>query len=205
MGNGVPGTSGYAEDAARLIERYEALSFETVHEAILHLFPQPPALVLDVGAGTGRDAAFLAGRGHHVVAVEPADALRNWARQAHGDRDIEWLDDALPTLDRLRDRRNHFDLILMTAVWMHLDAEERQCAMPVLARLLRPNGLLAMSLRHGSVPANRVMHDVSAGETIDLAAGAGLVLDHHTLSRSAGAGNRSAGVTWTHLAFRRPT
>ncbi|WP_429088889.1 hypothetical protein [Aeromonas allosaccharophila] len=36
-----------------------------------------PRRLLDVGAGSGRDAAFLAGlhQGHSVVAVEPSQAL----------------------------------------------------------------------------------------------------------------------------------
>ena len=45
------------------------------------LIPATPSRVLDVGAGTGRDAAALAALGHSVVAVEPTPELR-----AHGQR-----------------------------------------------------------------------------------------------------------------------
>jgi protein-L-isoaspartate O-methyltransferase len=38
--------------------------------------PAPPARVLDVGAGSGRDAAWLTSLGLEVVAVEPSVALR---------------------------------------------------------------------------------------------------------------------------------
>ena len=57
------GTEGYREEAATLVPRYEALVFEDVHREVIHLFPAPPAHVLDVGAGTGRDAAALARAG----------------------------------------------------------------------------------------------------------------------------------------------
>jgi hypothetical protein len=40
------------------------------------MLPVTLALVLDMGAGTGWDAIWLAGLGHDVVAVEPAAARR---------------------------------------------------------------------------------------------------------------------------------
>ena len=54
--------------------RYESVAAETVHGGLVDLLPIAPALVLDVGAGTGRDAAWLASRGLEVVAVEPSPA-----------------------------------------------------------------------------------------------------------------------------------
>src|SRR3954453_11536769 len=42
-----------------LVPRYEGLRFEDVQREVIHLFPAPPAQVLDVGAGTGRDAEAL--------------------------------------------------------------------------------------------------------------------------------------------------
>ena len=67
----IPGTQGYAEQAPHLIEQYESLAFADKHRAVLHLLPDKTSQVLDVGAGTGADAAWLAARGHRVIAVEP--------------------------------------------------------------------------------------------------------------------------------------
>src|SRR5271166_5499625 len=69
--NRVSGTEGYAEEAEALIEQYEKLSFADVHRQVLHLIPTAPGRVLDIGSGTGRDAAAFATMGHEVVAVEP--------------------------------------------------------------------------------------------------------------------------------------
>ena len=203
MSDGVRGTAGYAQNAAELAARYDALSFEAVHGAVLHLVPGPPARVLDVGAGSGRDAAYLARRGLDVVAVEPVDALRSWARRHHRDVTIEWVDDALPELRSLAHRREHFDLIMMTAVWMHLDGVERPRAMQVVASLLSRGGALVISLRHGPPPGDRVMHDVSASETIGLATSVGLALELELATPSTGDANKLAGVSWTRLAFRK--
>jgi SAM-dependent methyltransferase len=107
----VSGTEGYAEEAERLIEPYESLPFADVHGPVLHLLPQAPSSVLDIGAGTGRDAAAFAAMGHRVVAVEPTDELRMRGMVLHPSSSIEWLDDALPELNLLRKRSQTFDLV----------------------------------------------------------------------------------------------
>lgn len=170
----MPGTQGYAENAKALATQYESITFADVHRDVLHLFPSRPARILDIGAGSGRDAAALAAQGHSVIAVEPTDALRNEGRQLHAGKAIEWIDDQLPNLSKITSRGGRFDLILLTAVWMHLDEEERRRAMASLADLLEPKGRLSLSLRHGPIPAGRRMFDVSGDETVSLAAEFGL-------------------------------
>ena len=96
-------------------------------------------------------------------------------------------------------RRNRYDLILLTAVWMHLDAQERSTAMQALAELLADGGQIVMSLRHGPVPEGRRMFDVSAEETITLAAAQGLNVCHHS-EREDMLDRRD--VRWSFLGFR---
>jgi len=199
----VSGTEGYASEADDLFARYESLAPQDVHRAVLHLLPNAPARLLDIGAGTGRDAAWFAAQGHQVVAVEPTDALRLRAMTLHPSPDITWIDDALPELAVLRSRDGCFDLIMMTAVLMHLDAAERARTLHNVASLLAPKGMLIMRLRHGPVPSGRRMFDVVAKEVIALAALSGLraVFEHH--GGSLGMQNVSTGVTWTTLALIR--
>ncbi len=199
----VPGTEGYADQAASLVGPYEALAFEEVHREELHLLPDSAARILDVGAGTGHDAAWLAARGHEVLAVELVAAFRAAAARLHPSPAIEWLEDALPDLERVHARGQAFDAILLTAVWMHLDEPQRRAGMGRLAALLAPAGVLVMSLRHGPVPAGRRMFEVSGEETIALARTRGLEPVLHARTASVQAANRAAGVTWTKLAFRR--
>jgi len=168
-------TAGYGATAAELIPQYESLGFGDVHGALLHLYPQAPSDVLDIGAGTGRDAAALARLGHRVTAVEPTAELRAYGEQAHGGLGISWLDDGLPGLPSLLARGQRFDLVLLTAVWMHLDAQERRLGMAALARLVKPQGRIAFSLRHGPVPAGRRMFDVSGAMLADEARPHGLL------------------------------
>jgi SAM-dependent methyltransferase len=197
----VSGTEGYAEAAEALVRQYEGLSFEAVHRQVLHLIPAKPARVLDIGSGTGRDAAALAAMGHQVVAVEPTVALRDRAMALHPSPRIEWLDDSLPLLARLTQRGGDFDLVMLTAVWMHLDEAQRRQAMPRVARLIGRGGVMILSLRHGPVPPGRRMFEVSAEETTRLAEAEGLRLTLR-LDDQASAISRTE-VRWTKLAFSR--
>ena len=172
------GMNGYGENAEALTEQYESVAFADVHRDVLHLFPSRPSRILDIGAGTGRDAAALSVLGHEVTAVEPTAELRSAGMRIHAGTPIRWIDDGLPELTVVRSQGGRYDVVLLTAVWMHLDEGQRGAAMPHIAALLNPNGRVIMSLRHGPVPAGRTMYDVSAAETIDLAASAGLRCIH---------------------------
>ncbi|MFI9247986.1 class I SAM-dependent methyltransferase [Streptomyces sp. NPDC053086] len=149
-------TAGYGEAAEALAEQYESVTFNEVHREVLHLFPSRPSSVLDVGAGSGRDAAALAARGHRVVAAEPTAELRALGQRLHAGQGIEWVDDALPELPELTRTR--------TPLRSHpadrsLDAPRRTTAHlghgPVPARCgpaARPAGAsrrLQQRLRHG--------------------------------------------------------
>jgi SAM-dependent methyltransferase len=199
----VSGTEGYAEEAGDLFRRYESISAAETHKAAMHLIPTAASRILDVGAGTGRDAAWLASMGHRVVAVEPTDAMRLPAMNLHPSPLIEWLDDSLPELALLRRRGKPFDLILLSAVWMHFDRAQRREAMATLAALLRTGGTLVMRIRHGEVPPGRRMFEIPDQETIELAALSGLHPVLNVRTESVQAANRDAGVSWTHLAFTR--
>ncbi len=204
------GTKGYGETADVLVRQYESRSFADVHRGLLPLLPAAPARALDIGAGTGRDAAALAALGHTVLAVEPTPEMRAHGQRLHPSRSIEWLDDSLPELARVRarvregglERGGRFDLVMMTAVWMHLDEAERTRAMECVADLVAPGGLMTLSLRHGPVPAGRHMFDVGPAETRALAAHHGLATVYEKERPSV---FNADGVWWDVLAFRAPT
>jgi 2-polyprenyl-3-methyl-5-hydroxy-6-metoxy-1,4-benzoquinol methylase len=197
----VSGTEGYAEAAEALLN--QRLSFADVHRPVLHLMPNAPCRVLDVGSGAGTDAASFAEMGHSVVAVEPTDELRIPAMARYPSSSIEWLNDSLPDLAFLQARGGTFDLVMLSAVWMHLDAAQRRWSTPRVASLIAAGGMMIMSLRHGPVPQGRRMFEVSADETIQLAQAEGLDAVLNTRTDSVQEVNRRAGVTWTRLAFMK--
>jgi 2-polyprenyl-3-methyl-5-hydroxy-6-metoxy-1,4-benzoquinol methylase len=195
------GNEGYTEEAAALGRQYESVRFVDVHAPMLHLFPTVHGDILDIGAGTGRDAAALAGMGHRVVAVEPTAAFREQAAILHPSPRIEWVNDSLPRLARITARGERFDVVMLTAVWIHLDARQRREVMPRLASLLRPGGALLLTLRHGPAPpGRRRVFETSADETIALAHAQGLGLAVKVEHQADFYGRPE--VTWTSVAFR---
>jgi hypothetical protein len=96
-------------------------------------------------------------------------------------------------------RGEEFDVVILTAVWMHLDALQRRQAMPNVLALARNGGVVIISLRHGPVPPGPHMFEVSAEEPIALAQPLGL---RCTLNQDAEPSLRQPGVGWTRLAFQ---
>jgi len=190
--------SAYDEQAAALARLYESLTFEQVHGVLLDLLPPPPARVLDVGAGTGRDAAWFEARGYRVVACEPSAGMRREARARRPGAEARWVDDALPELASLAGEA--FDFILLGGVWMHVAPEDRPRALDALAALLAPGGRLALSLRHGPDPGGRGFHPVSGDEVAALAEARGLRVLRR-VEEEDGLGRE--GVRWTNLVVGR--
>jgi len=167
-------TSTYDVRARELVDAYESLSFEQVLAHIIDLLPKAPARILDVGAGSGRDAAWFAYRGHEVVAVEPSMGMRREARERHLDPRIRWLDDSLPALPETHRLGLEYDFILAAAVWMHVRTDERKRAFRKLVTLLAPSGRIAISLRLGTLDSDRTMYPVSRPEVEHFARDFGL-------------------------------
>lgn len=195
----VPGTAGYAQEAPNLLERYEKRPFADVHKHIRHLFPTAPAHVLDIGAGTGRDAAGFAGLSHAVTAVEPVREMREGAMRLHPEPNIAWIDDGLPELAIVRGLGQSFDFVMMNAVLMHLDDGTRARALETVATLMAPGGVLVLSLRHGPVPEGRTMFDIPATEIRALGTPLGLSVIFENEADST----EQAGISWTRMALKK--
>lgn len=101
----------------------------------------PPGKVLDIGAGEGADAVWLAGNGWQVTALEPAAAALERARELAGqrgvDKQIEFgqttLADFLPTAGE-----ESFDLVCA----FYFPAPVSEAETQALLRLLKPGGTL---------------------------------------------------------------
>ncbi|MFS2213460.1 methyltransferase domain-containing protein [Telluria sp. Tellsp104] len=191
----------YELHATRLVTQYESLSFEDVHADLIAILPAPGSTVLDIGAGSGRDAAWLAAKGYDVVAVEPSEAMLAHAWAKHTSSRIQWLSDSLPDLAKVRRLGLSFDLILLSAVWMHIPPSDRQRALRKLATLLAPKGRIAISLRLGAPDTERAMHGVSLPELAGLAQQFGLRIVH--TSDSQDKLGRSE-VSWTNVVLGLP-
>ena len=106
--------------------------------------PLPPARALDLAAGEGRHALWLARRGWQVTAVDFSDVgVEKGRRAAEADGlAVEWV------IADLRSYRpaSAFDLVLLA--FYHPDLSERPRAFSVAAASVAPGGHLLVIGRH---------------------------------------------------------
>jgi protein-L-isoaspartate O-methyltransferase len=169
--------SHYHQNADDFAALYDSMAAQEVHRSWFDRLVQVPVgRALDVGAGSGRDVRWLASLGWQVTAVEPAAALRQRA-ESRATSSVTWVDDRLPDLARVRSGHARFELILLSAVWMHIEPDARPQALKALARLLADGGLMVITLRFGPSAAQRPMYPVSLDELRALSAPLGMSVE----------------------------
>lgn len=169
------GIKAYEGESGRLLaSRYESIAPAKIFAALIDYFPSKPAAILDIGAGSGRDAAWFARQGYTVLAAEPAETMREVGQVLHQGSQVQWLDDGLPELKEVYRVGTSFDAIFVSAVWMHVLPSIRTRAFRKLVGLLKPGGKLFISLRLGPVDQERSMFPVSSEEIVSLAQSNGM-------------------------------
>ena len=187
----------YSENSALLFSQYQSVSFEKVHDSWIQAIDLKQCkTALDIGAGSGRDALALKHKKLCVTAIEPSDDLRELGQAFTGD-DVTWLDDSLPQLVKVKGQT--FDIILISAVWMHLSPQEQSQSLQTISSLLSDNGYLIITLRHGDFSDARTAFEMDANRTIAEAKQLELSLilskhEHDKLSRDT--------VSWDALCFK---
>lgn len=192
----------YGQQASTLAASYNTLATPDIlpdFAAHIQALPDKAATcVLDIGCGSGRDAFWTAQHGVAVVAADGAADMLSEARKQNNHSLINYIEDQAPALHNIRNLGIKFDVVLMSAFLFHFDAAERQEFYNNLKPLLREKCSLFITLRHGPVPAGRIMHHVPLQELDDFAKA------HNGSSHFHGNKpdplNRS-GVSWDHLSL----
>lgn len=208
----------YNENAKELAKQYLSMSFEQVHQSWSQFLPSiienPNARILDLGAGSGRDVKYLAELAENthktdnniqIFAVEPATQLADLGAQVTNDLNVKWFNDSLPALSNITKQEVSFDLILLSAVWMHIPQSDRARSIRKLANLLKPGGKLVITLRHGQTEdelKQRKMHTVCADELKRLATDVGLFTKLETPKEEDKLGRNH--VSWQTLVLQMP-
>jgi len=190
----------YNKKADEFNQQYLQKSAEEFHSSWMLYMPEG-SQALDIGAGVGRDAKWLAENSYEVVAVEPAKELRKLGEALTENLPVFWVEDLLPELSNVFALEMRFDLILLSAVWMHVPKSDRERAFRKLANLLKPGGVMVITLRHGDSPDERVMYPVSVDELSGFAQTQGVTVK--TLSGDEDKLNRP-DVFWQTMVFSLP-
>ena len=143
----------YEQDAEDLAARYESADVAALHRRLVAAFA-PGARLLELGAGSGRDAAAMVAAGFAVTMADGSEAMLRQAVVVHPElagravfhrcpAPLPWDDGA-------------FDGGYALAMLMHLPTAQIQATLAEAARVLRPGGRLFFS-----VPFSR--DDIVAG------------------------------------------
>lgn len=192
----------YNSNVKRFESEYLSKPFNEIHNSWLDLIHKKGGLAMDIGAGIGRDALGLSEMGYTVYAVEPSENMLNKGSELTLEKDVIWVDDRLPRLNVIKGYNIKFDLILLSAVWMHIPTSYREEAFRKLSELLMPGGCIVITLRHGDSPDQREMFEVSFDEVNRLSKSRGLTIIKH-VSEEPDQLNRD-GVSWETVVCKLP-
>ncbi|TMP32628.1 class I SAM-dependent methyltransferase [Pseudoalteromonas rubra] len=199
----------YEDNALQLAKVYQSYRFEMLHASWLKfvtpLMSETGLKFLDIGAGAGRDARFFAEQAENaeVVAVEPVCSLNRLGQAYTRDMPVNWYQDELPCLYKVRKNHAAFDVILVSSVFNYLQSSSGQQAMLTLRTLLNQHGLLAIKLRHcddEEALKVRGMQNCSVEYILDIAQKADLHCLEVTEPEEDAQGR--ASVTWQTLLFK---
>jgi SAM-dependent methyltransferase len=112
-----------------------------LHDLVRRFFK--PGRTADIGAGSGREVAWLAANGFDAIGYEPSRGLREEAKRRYPA--LSFADAALPNLAGIADAS--FENVLCETVLMHLNPAEIDKAVARLVSILKPGGTLYLSWR----------------------------------------------------------
>lgn len=141
--------TAYNTQAAKLTSSYESANLSTIHALLMRHLSPPPAAILDLGCGSGRDAAFLHARGYAVTALDASPAMLKEITIRHPELAgrLQEKSFPLPPDDPLL--AAPFDAVTCFAMLMHVpDHDLFECARQ-FSLLLKPGGVLIFSVSTG--------------------------------------------------------
>lgn len=144
--NPVPEVTNYyqqSDEDSRLHTDWFQLEFARTQELILRRLPPAPAVVLDVGGGSGVYAAWLASLGYEVHLVDASPKLVDQARNRSAQQDRPIASLGVADARQLDWSNNFADAILLLGPLYHLtERKDRIRSLCEAYRVLRPDGVL---------------------------------------------------------------
>ena len=100
------------------------------------------SVILEVGSGPGRDAAFMEALGYKILRTDAAENFVKYMQQAgYEAHQLDIVHDLL---------EQRFDAIYANAVFLHFDDDDFEKALANVKTMLKPGGILALSLHKGA-------------------------------------------------------
>lgn len=138
----------YASHAAECAARYDAADVLPLHELLQSLAPAG-SRVLEIGGGSGRDAAFLVHLGYDTTYTDGCEEMVREAVKRHPELATKARCAAFPLPDDHPLLLERYDMVLCAAVIMHLDDASLERLAMQLVRMVADTGRLVLSHSRG--------------------------------------------------------
>ncbi|MCX7031268.1 MAG: methyltransferase domain-containing protein [Spirochaetes bacterium] len=141
--------SRYDSHARELSRRYESADMSQLYTMLLRYLPPKGASVLELGCGSGRDAAFLLASGYEVTAVDASAGMVAEATRFHPELAGRVSCAAIPFPADSPLLQRSFDAVVSIAVFMHIPDNDLAAAASQLRVLVRQGGILFLEVSSG--------------------------------------------------------
>ena len=133
----------YEDNAAEITRKYEEVDFDGPVERFARSLP-PGAKILEIGSGSGRDAALMLKLGLSVTGLDGSERMIREAIRLHPELADKLIHCILPSPLPFVDHR--FDAAMSWAVLMHLPSSDLSSVFKEIARVIVPGGLFVYSV-----------------------------------------------------------
>ena len=137
----------YNQNAVQFYTGTVSVDFTAIRQRFLSYIPNP-ALILDFGCGSGRDAKAFLDQGYQVEAIDGSEELCKLATQYTGIQVRHMLFQELSTKEK-------YDGIWACSSILHLPKDELADVMHKITTALKPNGIIYTSFKYGTFSGER--------------------------------------------------
>ncbi len=201
--------SHYDTHAREASARYESADMSRLHAVLLRHLPPKGASVLELGCGSGRDAAFLQANGFDVTAVDASPGMVAEAARLHPELAGRLSCAAVPFPEGSPLLRRSFDAVFSNAMFMHIPDHDLPLVVEQVQRMLRTGGvvIISVSVDRGGLAdsrdgTGRLFRERQPEELRQVFERCGLAFVAQ--SRSADSLDRPA-IRWVTLVFGSPS
>ncbi|MDY7030271.1 MAG: class I SAM-dependent methyltransferase [Spirochaetota bacterium] len=171
----------YEANAEELASRYESADVSELHSRLLATF-RPGSSLLEVGCGTGREAAFLIETGCDVDCIEASRSMISLALEYHPELQGRLINGEVPGC--LESISKKYDGIYSIATLMHLEIDDIPVVLERFHSRLKTSGRILISVplsrpdleASGYDPKNRYFLLLSEEEWCDAICAAGFTV-----------------------------
>jgi ubiquinone/menaquinone biosynthesis C-methylase UbiE len=169
-GNDNPSLSDVPSKAASYYDR-NAQSYsdsnqhpaEFIDEFLEYLQKDNGKVILDLGSGPGINAAYIYSKNFQVVGIDLSEKMVEYAKSKYPQ--IEFR---LGDMTKLSFPSNRFDGILASYSLIHLTKDSIPCVMAKLSEILKPGGIMYISIQSGESTQGYYSHPLIPSDQVFL-------------------------------------